>query len=468
MKWQWGRVTILGGVIFALTFFVVSTVYLGAALYRLRDSLTWVQHTYGVLLKCGTVDQDIAAAEEAKWFSDPGDQLTFSKSKEVIHSSLNDLAGMVTDSPAQVEAVRRLRPTVERFLSGLDQSTNMSANRPVAVLMNNELSGLRIELSGLRNEIKEHLADFRKAESDLLNFRQTKAEGEIARAFALTIATSILSLLFAGASVVSSVRGSRSMYKEKELQIELLHVSRLNMMGQMASLLAHELQQPLGATSNYLKAMTRRIVEIKGQPELTGLLVDILKRSNNQMDRAGEIVQRLRKFIAKGLPTQTVEGIEPIFDEAVALLGPTSKGISISCTVQPDTPFVYIDKIQIEQVLINLIRNAIQALEPTHCHVLELSAAATEAGDAARLEVRDFGPGLDESVRSRLFQPFVTTKPDGLGLGLSICHSIITANGGTIAAESNPDGGTVFVVTLPAAAAGAKPRVDRSQLLVNS
>jgi two-component system sensor kinase FixL len=147
----------------------------------------------------------------------------------------------------------------------------------------------------------------------------------------------------------------------------------------------------------------------------------------------------------------TIEEMTKIFDESVMLLGIKSEGLQIISQVDLDLPRVIVDKIQIQQVLINLMRNAVEAMEASRQRLLELSAIAD---GMVRVSVKDIGPGLLKDVADRLFQPFISTKESGMGVGLSICRTIVDGNGGRIWAEPNPAGGTVFSFSLPKAPDG--------------
>jgi two-component system sensor kinase FixL len=153
--------------------------------------------------------------------------------------------------------------------------------------------------------------------------------------------------------------------------------------------------------------------------------------------------------MSRGETEKRIEAVPPLLSETVdlVLMGIKQKGIGIG--IQPDLPNVKIlaDKIQIQQVLLNLLRNAVEAVAEQEDR--QVSLAAEAQNDAIEIRVHDNGPGLPEAVRTKLFQPFVSTKQNGMGLGLSICRTIISAHGGEIFAEPNPDGGTIFRVTLP-------------------
>ena len=235
----------------------------------------------------------------------------------------------------------------------------------------------------------------------------------------------------------------------QELQAELVHISRLTAMGEMASTLAHELNQPLSAIANYLKG-SQRLLEDKAD-ECSGLVRDAMEKAAGQAVRAGEIIRRLRDFVARGESERRVEGVKKLVEEAsaLALVGAKDHGIRVRFAFDPAVDLVLADRVQIEQVLLNLMRNAIEAMEdrPTR----DLTVTAAPAGhDMVAISVADTGHGITPEATAGLFQPFFTTKPHGMGVGLSISRTIVEAHGGQIAVEPNPGGGTVFRFTLRA------------------
>lgn len=236
----------------------------------------------------------------------------------------------------------------------------------------------------------------------------------------------------------------------EELQAELLHVSRLSAMGQMSSAIAHELNQPLTAISNYVKA-ARRTLDQEG-PEALPRAQEMMDRAAQQVLRAGAIIRNLRDFVEKRETNRSPESLNKVIEEAIALglVGMAHLGVRTNLELEPAMPPVLIDKIQIQQVLINLIRNSIEAMQAVSVRELAISTA-TDGTEFALVTVRDTGPGFTEEVRRRLFQPFVTTKEDGLGIGLTICQSIVEAHGGTIVALAGVPTGAVFRFRLPIA-----------------
>src|ERR1700722_11954396 len=235
----------------------------------------------------------------------------------------------------------------------------------------------------------------------------------------------------------------------QELQSELVHVSRLTAMGEMASALAHELNQPLSAIANYMKG-SRRLLE-DSSDERGMILRDAVDKAGEQALRAGQVIRRLRDFVARGESERRVEDVRKLVEEAsaLALVGVKDKGVRVRLDFDPRVEFVLADKVQIQQVILNLMRNAIEAMDETERR--ELVVSSTPAADnMIRISVADTGSGISPDISTQLFQPFITTKRQGMGVGLSISRTIVESHGGTIAPQPNPGGGTIFSFTLPA------------------
>lgn len=232
-----------------------------------------------------------------------------------------------------------------------------------------------------------------------------------------------------------------------ELQSELVHISRLTAMGEMASALAHELNQPLSAIANYLKG-SRRLLEGHSDEQIATVR-DAMDRAAEQSLRAGQIIRRLRDFVARGESERQVESIKKLVEEAsaLALVGAKDLGVRVMVKLDPAADQVLADKVQIQQVMLNLMRNAIEAMEQMQRRELVVSVAPAE-DQMVLVSVADTGSGISEEVMLHLFQPFITSKRHGMGVGLSISRTIVESHGGRIWAEANPGGGTVFKFTL--------------------
>jgi two-component system sensor kinase FixL len=236
----------------------------------------------------------------------------------------------------------------------------------------------------------------------------------------------------------------------QELQSELVHMSRFTALGEMASTLAHEINQPLTAIANYLKGSRRVLERMEG--EQVPLLRDAVNQAAEQALRAGQVIRHLREFVSRGESERHIESLPKLVQEAsaLALVGAKEKGVRVSFRLDPDAPLVLADRIQIQQVLLNLIRNAIEAMQERPRRELVVSTTALPQDGLVEVCVKDTGTGLAPEVAAQLFQPFVTTKKHGMGVGLSICRTIVESHGGKIWAESKPDEGTTFRFTLRA------------------
>lgn len=243
----------------------------------------------------------------------------------------------------------------------------------------------------------------------------------------------------------------------QDLQTELQHVSRLADAGVMASGLAHELAQPLTAAATAMQGarLTQQRAAQFVPPDTRADLEEALGLAADQIARAGQILKGLRAFVVPQATARRPEALRPLVEDAasLAMIGFGQSGVLLRNDVPEDLPAVLVDGTQVRQVLFNLLRNAAQALEaqPAGREARDVRVTAAVHGDVVEVAVRDNGPGLAPEVAERLFEPFVTTKADGMGIGLSICRSIVEAHGGVIEGGTNPGGGAVFRFTLPVA-----------------
>jgi two-component system sensor kinase FixL len=233
------------------------------------------------------------------------------------------------------------------------------------------------------------------------------------------------------------------------LSNDLAQVSRLGMMGEMAGALAHELSQPLSAIVNFLGAVDLMMDEEDAD---AGRLRNAVNRASEQASRAGEIIRRLRAFILRGEADMRAEQLPSLVREAaaLALFNTSTFGVRLSYDFENEDRLVLGDRIQIQQVLVNLIRNAADAMAAHAGDRRDLVISTTMARDnLIEISVRDSGPGIAPEMLERLFSPFATTKREGLGFGLAISRRIVEAHGGQLSAASAPDGGAIFRFTLP-------------------
>jgi two-component system sensor kinase FixL len=231
-----------------------------------------------------------------------------------------------------------------------------------------------------------------------------------------------------------------------EMQGELLHVTRLSAMGQMSSTLAHEINQPLAAIGNYIRAGLTMLdsddpdVVVKGRAAF--------EKAALQAERASDVVGNLRAFVRKGDAVRKPENLSAVIQDAITLaqLG-SHRGTTVQTNLSEEAEWATVNRIQIQQVLVNLIRNAMEAMDGSRGQITVRTQLT--AADMIEVSVADNGPGLPAKLNGDVFKPFVTTKPQGMGVGLAICQSIVEAHGGKIWVESSPDDGAVFRFTVP-------------------
>lgn len=234
----------------------------------------------------------------------------------------------------------------------------------------------------------------------------------------------------------------------RELTAEMVHISRLSAMGQLSSSIAHELNQPLTAIVNYTEAARQMLSDAADRP-VPPRVLEFIEKAGGQAERAGQIIRRLRSFVEKNAAERGLEDLNKVVEEAsvLATIGAKVDGIAVSYELTRDLPPVLIDKVQIQQVVVNLVRNAIEALSNADRRVLTVRTVSRD--EELEVAVCDSGPGIAPEIADQLFKPFVTTKTSGMGLGLSISHTIVEAHGGRLWAEPNPGGGTIFRFVVP-------------------
>jgi C4-dicarboxylate-specific signal transduction histidine kinase len=236
----------------------------------------------------------------------------------------------------------------------------------------------------------------------------------------------------------------------QELQVELFHAARLSTAGQMAAALAHELNQPLTAATNFVNAARRGLADLELRE--TDTIRGDMNEAARQVLRAGQIIRRLREFASRGETERRVENVVSMVEEAsaLALTGAGALGTELRLRFDPKASLVLADRIQVQQVLVNLIRNALDAMAESRRRELTVTTALFDQ-ETVELAISDSGPGVARDMIDHLFEPFFSTKDRGMGLGLSICRTIVESHGGRIEASKNSGSGLCFRFTLPLA-----------------
>lgn len=263
----------------------------------------------------------------------------------------------------------------------------------------------------------------------------------------LLLALAMVTLVL-GAAITERRRVQAELHARQE---ELARISRLSTAGEMAAALAHELNQPLLAAMAFTRGAQRLLtVAAPDLPKVRGAM----DRAVAESQRAGDIVRSLREFIGSGRASREIVAVDKLVGEAMALLQPECSrlGIRLVASVDKMLPLVHVDRVQMQQVLLNLVRNGVDAMDRGG----EVTVLAERVGDEVQIEVADTGPGLSDEVASRLFEPFNTSKAAGMGLGLSICRSFIQSHGGRLWLERSGASGAAFRFALPLAGADEK------------
>jgi len=412
----------------ALCLTLVSAAFAYISIARMHAAFDWVSHTNHVILQIATIEKNLLSADSSvraqALSGGKPDHNTAQRANDVIKAEVIHLAALVADNPEQTERIQHLQATIAKRGE---------------VAINRERSEFR-QLTAIRVEIGE----MQRQEHKLLKDRAATLERATLTALLLAVVTGLLALILGTLGIYLL---TKERLQRRHIELELMRIQRLNMMSLTTMALAHEINQPLAAASNYLSCSMR--LAQNADADLPGKIVDMSMRAQEQVQRAAKIIKRLRNFIQKSEDERTAEDPGVIIDDAISLIGTIDSTIKVETNIEPDLPVVSIDRIQLQQVLINLIRNSIEAIDGSKRGILILSVTALDATHV-RFSVTDNGPGMPKKVQENLFKAFESNKAGGMGVGLMICKAIITAHGGQIAVANGPGGGTTISFTLPA------------------
>ncbi len=315
----------------------------------------------------------------------------------------------------------------------------------------------------LREKISELEAVNRALELDIEGRQRVEADLQEARSHLEHLVTQRTQALANANHELSQEIEQRQKTEQeaRDLEVQLAHMARLSIAGQMAAELAHELNQPLAAITTYAQTC---MMLLDADNVDRKQLVEPLELVASQAQRAGEIIRRVREFTRKTTPHKRPVSVNRLINDVFTLIKPQarSESVEVRLDLSEGLPSVEADEVQIQQVLMNLICNSLDAQrssENVNGKALTLRSRLDESG-AVHIQICDNGPGLDPKIADRLFDPFFSTKTDGMGLGLAISRSIIEAHQGRLWHEPRPAGGARFQFTLPAGAVHEGPRLD--------
>lgn len=433
--WFWGNAGVYG----AAALFLITALALGGAAATMLVMKSHADHAAQELRLSETLAQNIADLNAAgrAWLvlRDPDLLIEREEGKRKTQEAFAALHALAEDGKHAgiAQAVKLAARRIALF-----DAMIAAAGPPGTTVVAGEDERLKANRASY-----QALARLRDDANAEFKHYQQEIAGTLRLSLALALFTGLVSPVL-GLIGIFLLKHDREIQQVRNLQAELMHVQRSNILGETAAMLAHEINQPLAAGTNYL-AVLRRALESGS----TGTALAVAEKIGAQTKRANAILRRLRRFIEKGESERDLEDPKVLVEDALALFGTIDRAVEIKTDIPDGLPRVMADRVELQQVLINLIRNAVEAMEGQEHREIRLCVRARSLS-AVEVSLADNGPGLPPHVAARLFEPFVSTKASGMGVGLSICHAIIQEHQGRIWAENNPQGGTIFRFTLPA------------------
>ena len=375
-----------------------------------------------------------------------------------------DMPAATVSQPVRVLGEEKLRRVIDSALDGMividSHGTVLLYNAACERLFGyspEEVLGNNVKLLMTRSDRKNHdtyLQNYLRTGTARIigSGRDVTGRRKDGSTFPLRLAVGELrddddTLLFIG-TLHDLTEALRARERIEELQSELMQVARASAVGEMGTALAHELTQPLSAVAGFVES-SAALLDQDGV-EIPAKVREYMDQAVAQTLRAGAVIRLLREFTGRGDSERSVEDINAVVEEIckLATLGTATDRIELELNLATALPPVLIDHVQIQQVVLNLVRNSLDALND--CETRTITVATASSGDMVEVVVSDNGPGLPSEVRDRVFEPFVSTKPGGIGIGLSICRTIVEAHGGRIAVDASTKRGTGFRFSVPA------------------